>query len=148
MEKCLLFEKLEASLAYCSVSYDDQLPHIQVFVGFTVCHFLCKNNIGNIGKGKQECFGTTKKDRTVWQPWIVRLGGGSAGYQLPPNVSTINSWVLSICSDLTYFTLEWITIFWWCFVSKYFSNYFFILVYCSIYLKTEMQWLKAFTIQR
>ena len=65
MEKCLLFEKLEASLAYCSVPYDDQLPHIQVFVGFTVCHFLCKNNIGNIGKGKQECFGTTKKDRTV-----------------------------------------------------------------------------------
>ena len=60
MEKCLLFEKLEASLAYCSVSYDDQLPHIQVFVGFTVCHFLCKNNIGNIGKGKQECFGTTE----------------------------------------------------------------------------------------
>ena len=46
MEKCLLFEKLEASLAYCSVSYDDQLPgDDQLFVGFTVCHFLCKNTI-------------------------------------------------------------------------------------------------------
>ena len=61
MEKCLLFEKLEASLAYCSVSYDDQLPHIQV------CHFLCKNNIGNIGKGKQECFGTTETWRRTGQ---------------------------------------------------------------------------------
>ena len=61
MEKNPLFDKLEAILAYCSVPYDDQLPYIQVFVGFTVCHFLCKNNIGNIGKGKQECFGTTEE---------------------------------------------------------------------------------------